>query len=74
MQFAASGGVEWTIGHRFYADMGGLAIRVRLPRHLSRSLEPGGDEMDGNLGKHSVPTATISGLVSLILSCSFDSM
>jgi hypothetical protein len=58
---AAVDGVEWTLEHGFYANMGGFAIKVKLPTRGTRSRETGDNEIVvGNTGKEVVPMPTES--------------
>jgi hypothetical protein len=57
---AAMDGVEWTLEHGFYAEMGAFAMKVNLPPQKAQTLENGGNKMVGNGGKHSMPPSRTS--------------
>jgi hypothetical protein len=51
---AAMDGVEWTLEHAFYANMGGFAIEVNLPSKETQNLETGMNKIVDDKGKPSM--------------------
>jgi hypothetical protein len=69
-RMAAKDGVAWTLEHGFYANMGGFAIKVKLPTRVTQGPENEDIEMQAaDASKGVVPKPTNSGTVFEI-SCS----
>ena len=63
---AATDGIEWTLKHGFYANMGGFAIEVKIPPQKTQPSETWGNGSVRGQGKHSLAKPTAFKCVSVV--------